>query len=311
MIEATDAAIGEMMRRILHHPDFQALEAAWRGLGFLVSRLETDEKVELHILDASKEELMTDLSASDDLRSTGLHRWLVEQTVETPGGEPWALVVGVYTFGLSSEDAPALGRIAKIAVQAGAPFLAEASPHLVGCESLAETPDPESWNRSLEKEAAAAWEALRKLPEASYIGLVLPRMLLRLPYGSDTEPAETFEFEEMPEAAKHDAYLWASPVFACAYVLGETISLHGWDFSGVTMPDIEGLPIHVYRERDESHAKPCAEVTLTEEAVRIILERGVMPLVSFKNQDKVRLARLQSLRDPAAFLAGRWSTPEG
>ncbi len=306
MIAAVDKAISELMRMILHHPDFQALEAAWRGIHFLVSRIDTGADLKLYLFDISKAELAADLMATEDLRSTGIYKLLGEQTVETPGAEPWAVLSGNYTFDHSRDDVELLGRIAKIARAAGAPFIAAASDRLLGCESLAQTPDPKSWKRMTDTEASRAWEALRKLPEASCLGLAMPRFLLRLPYGTETVPIENFDFEEMEAKSLHDHYLWGNPCFACVFLLAQAFSESGWDLRPGIIQDIEDLPLHVYEEQGESLTKPCAEGLLTEHAAEAILEKGLMPLLSFKNRDMIRLARFQSLADPPDDLSGRW-----
>ena len=143
--DTINAAAAGMMRIMLQHPDFQALEAAWRGLDFLVSRLETDAQLKLYVFDLSKSELAADLNDTNDLRSTGIYKLLVEQTIGTAGGEPWAVIGGNYTFDQTRQDAELLGRIAKIAAAAGAPYIAAADSNLLGCESLAQTPDPDDW----------------------------------------------------------------------------------------------------------------------------------------------------------------------
>jgi type VI secretion system protein ImpC len=306
LVAAVDAAIAKLMRTILHHPDFQAIEAAWRGLYFLVSRLETGAELKLYLLDISKAELSADLGATENLRSTATYRLLVEQSVETPGAEPWAVLVGNYIFDETREHVKLLGRMAKIASHAGAPFISAANAHLLGCDSLAETPDPDNWQRPTDTEESQAWEALRKLPEASYLGLALPGFLLRLPYGAETDPIEQFDFEEMTDVPHHDHYLWGNPSFACVCLLAQAFTHYGWNLRPGVIHDIEGLPLHLYKEEGESKVKACAEVVLTERAAEIIMENGLMPLLSFRNQDTIRLARFQSLADPLTPLAGRW-----
>jgi type VI secretion system protein ImpC len=307
MLDAVDAATSELMQRILRHTDFQAIESAWRAVYFLVSRLETDEQLKLYLLDISKAEMAADLGATDNLRSTGIYKLLAEQTVETFGGEPWAVLAGNYTFDNSHEDAELLGRIAQIAKAAGAPFITAANDRVLGCESLAKTPNPDDWQRPTDTKDSQAWETLRKLPDATYLGLALPRFLLRLPYGADTDSAEQFEFEEMPDVPNHDDYLWGNPCFACVYLLGQAFTHHGWNLRPGVIQDIEGLPLYIYKEKGESRVKPCAEVVFTERAAEIILDKGLMPLLCFRNQDIIRLARFQSIADPLTSLAGRWS----
>ena len=304
MVAKVDEATSAAMRDLLHHPKFQALEAAWRGLFFLVRRLDTDVALKLYILDVSKTELAVGLATSE-LRSTELYRVLVRDTVETPGAEPWAVVAGNYTFDDSVPDVVLLGAIGGLARAAGAPFLAAASPSVMGAE-LGRSPEPETW-KPVSEERKQAWGILRNFTEARYIGLAMPRFVLRLPYGRATDPTEAFPFEEFPGQPNHEDYLWANPAFACVCLLGQAFSKRGWELRPGEFQDIDGLPAHIYREDGDSKMKPCAEALLTENAALDILDRGVMPLVSLKNRDTVRLLRLQSLADPPAALAGRWS----
>jgi type VI secretion system protein ImpC len=306
LVAAVDVSISTLMKTILHDPDFQALEAAWRALRFLLYRAETGEKLKIYVLDLSKDELTEDLHTSDNLQASKIYRLLVDQAREIPGGEPWGLLAGNYTFDKTRRDIECLGRMARIAGIAGAPFVSAAHVHFLGCESLAETPDPDAWIRPTDKEDNAAWEALRRLAEAPYLGLALPRFLLRLPYGAETEPVDSFDFEEMGGTSAHEKYLWGNPVCACVLLLAQAFSHNGWGLRPGMIQEIEGLPLHVYKEDTETKTKPCAEVVLTEKAVEEILSFGLMPLLSFKDRDRIRLARFQSVSDPARNLAGQW-----
>lgn len=307
MVAATEAAMAELMRVIMHHADFQALEANWRGLNFLTTRIETNEDLQLHLLDISKADLKADLAASEDLTSTRLYQLLIKD-VEEDGVEPWGAIAGIYTFNDSVEDVELLGRLAKLAAQARAPFVSAASPLLLGCRDLSATPDPRNWRKQLNSEVAAAWEALRGLSETIYVGLALPRFLLRLPYGAKTEPIDRFDFEEMAEPIEHEHYLWGNPAFVCACLLAQAFTEDGWDFQPGSVQDIEDLPLHVFKRQGESVTLPCAEVLLTLGAAEAILDAGLMPLLSFKNQDVIRLARFQSISNATEPLHGGWKT---
>ena len=304
-----DAAMSQIMRTVLHYPALQGLEASWRGLSFVVDRLETDSQLQLYLLDLSKSELAADLLNRDDLQDTELYRLLVHEAVRTPGAHPWAVVGGVYTFDHTTEDVEMLERIARVCKEAGAPFLAAASPGIVGCPSFGTTPDPDDWETSGTGEASQeCWDRLRHMQEASYVGLALPRFLLRLPYGQETEPISAFTFEEMVGVPNHEDYCWGNPMFACLVLLGQAFSESGWEMRPGIFQEIDGLPLHVYQDDSgESVTKPCAEALFTEETVETLLERGLMPLISFKNQDQIRLARFQSLASPLQPLTGRWS----
>jgi type VI secretion system protein ImpC len=302
-----DLATSAQMGALLHLPAFQALESAWRAVFFLIRNLETNSRLKLLLIDVSKEELSRDLTSSEDLSSTGTYRLLVEKSVGTPGAEPWAVLAGNYTFDSSREDADLLARLAKMARAAGAPFLAGASPSLLGCDSIADLPDRRKWTKRPGPEAVAAWTALRGLPEARYLGLALPRFLIRLPYGKETESTELFNFEEIPDPAAHDDYLWANPAFAVTLLLAQTFTERGWKLCPGTLAEIAGLPIHIYTAEGEPRSKPCAEVQMTQTAAEEMMEKGFMPLVSLKDQPVIRLVRVQSLADPPSALAGRWS----
>ncbi len=303
MLAQVDRAIGGAMRAILHHADFQALEAAWRALFFLLRELETGAELKLSLLDISRAELEADLVSARDLRASGLYRILVEQTVGTPGAHPWAVVAGDFVFDDSVRDAELLGRLALIASQAGAPILAAAHPRLLGCDSLADAPHPRQWRA----DGAEAFEIVRELPEAAYVGLAVPRLLLRLPFGPKTEPTELFEFDEMPGGSRHDDYLWGNSAFACLLLMGQAFAEYGWEMRPGIFQELRGLPSHIYTEDGEAKQKACAEAYLTLEAAEQILERGLIPVVSFQDRNAVRVVRFQSIARPAAPLAGRWS----
>lgn len=291
LIADVDAATTEIMRAILHHPNFQSLEAAWRALHFLTSRLETGVELKIYLLDLSREELIADLMTTDNLRTTELYQLLIERP---RGGEPWSVIAGDYTFDLTKEtEAELLTRLGIIARQAGTPFLSAAHNNVLRAEDNEHT-----------EEVTEVWEALRGSIVAPYIGLALPRFLLRLPYGKETDEIEEFDFAEVD--GDHESYLWGNPGFVCAYLLGQSFNLNGWKMRPGDALDVEDLPLHFINDDDEMRAKPCAEVLLTESKATKIMERGLMPLISYLNGDRIRLAGFQSIADPPAALTGPW-----
>ncbi len=287
LIAQLDSVIADQMRAVLHHPDFQQLEAAWRALFFLIRRLETGSELKIYLLDISKAELALMLEqAREDLRRSDLYKLLVTDAVNTPGAEPWAALAANYYCDGSQADLQFLARLGAIAQKAGAPVLAGAGDELLAAID-------------------GGWSMLRKLPVSNWIGLALPRFLLRLPYGSQTTPIERFAFEEMP-VHEHAASLWGNAAFACLCLLGQSFSRFGWDMRAGASREIDGLPLHVYKEEGESRIQPCAEVLMTEQQAEAMLDHGIMPLASLKDKDAVLLIRMQSIGDPPAALSGRW-----
>lgn len=291
-----EEAIGASMRSILHHPEFQALEAAWRSVFLLVKRLPTDENLKLFVLDASLAEWQADVASEDLMGSV-----FVREVIQKAETKPWAAFVSLETFGRSVADLETLASMNLLAAHAQTPVLAAASPQLFGCPSLASDPDPRDWQP--DSSIAGAYQMIRVLPHARFLGLVVPRFLLRLPYGKDATRTEAFSFEENP---RHDDYLWGSGAVAAALLLAEGFVASGWGLNPDDVRQISGLPVHVYDDDGERTMKPCAEVHLRESALEAITEQGLMVLASVADRDAIRLVRFQSAAEGMQSLVGRW-----
>ncbi len=294
--ESFESRTSEALRDVLHRPEFQKLEAAWRALSLVTSRLETDEVLQVFLLDVTKAELIADIGSTDDLASTELFRIIA--------GEPdrWALVAADSAFTGALEDLEMLRRLGLVCGTAGAPLLAEAEQSMLGCESVAITPNPREWKNDISHNAA--WKQLRGSAVARWIGLSTPRFLARLPYGEQGTTTDSFPFEEMPR--EHSDYLWASPIYLCAMLVGQAFTVDEWDLRPGLFQNVSSLPLYIQQGDQGTEALPVAEALLTEFAGDRILDLGIMPLMSFKDQDTVRLMRFQSIADPLAPLAGRW-----
>jgi type VI secretion system protein ImpC len=303
MMLAVDEATSGLMRKILHHKRFQELEAAWRGLYFLVRRTETSSNLSIYILDVSKDELAADLKSAASLEDTVLYRHLVKDAYE---GDPWAVFAGNYGFVPEVDDIATLMRISKVASIGKVPFISHMRPDVVGVHSLFENSNVRDWDLSTESNAGKLWAALRDQTDSAYLGMTIPRFLARLPYGADTEPLETFNFEEFSDSPAHDEYCWANSAFVATQLLGQSFSTYEWEMGRALKQDVEDLPVHIYKDGTETVYKPCGEVLLTEEACNKLMSHGLMPLVSFKNTDRVKLAMFQSIADTK--LKGRWAS---
>jgi len=294
---AVEVELAAQLRAILHHPHFQAVEASWRSLDLLVRAHGGEENIQLFVFDVSKEELTAEIRARENLEESGLHKAL--------GGLGWAVLIGAFTFDTVRDDIEAMGRLAKIAALHGAAFVAGASPHFIGCDSFALHPDPSDWNRAMPGETAEAWMELRALGEARHLGLVLPRVLLRQPYGKGSDPIDTFGFEEIIHEAAHESFLWGSGAFVAGYLLADLFRSDGWEMNVGGPGELDDLPVFKFVEESEIKVKPCAEVWLSERTGERILEQGLMPLLSIKGRGGVRLAGLQSVAHPAGALSIR------
>lgn len=302
LVTAIDQALAALMRRVLHAAPFQALEAAWLAADRLVRGLELGEGLQLFVLDVGRDELLQDLAAHrSDLAASALHSLLGGG----PGADPqrYGLIALDQAFGPAADEVQALAALGALAARAGAPLLAGATPALAGAASRAELAEPRRW-LAADNDALAYWEALRSAPMAPWLGLVLPRLLMRLPYGAATDPISSFAFEEMPAARPHDCYLWGGGAPALALLAGRAFQQDGWTMDLGSALDLDDLPSHVYSEDGERHQQPCAELLLSEETGQALLERGLMPLLSWRLRNAARLLRWQSVARPAQPLQG-------
>lgn len=307
MLSVLDNVTEKHMQDILHHEGFRQIESAWLSLNFLVRRLETGSKLKLFIMDISKQELQNELANSDNNQTILFKRFCDP----AEGDRPWSLIVGNYIFNDSIEDVKTLEAMGEIAQAANAPFISDVSPHFSGCDAFVHTPDYEDWNYSISDDVSEAWNNLRSSTVSNYIGLSLPRFLLRLPYGEKAKQVEVFNFEEMPVTGtpenNHENYLWGHAAILKTELLARSFLKNGWAMRPGEVYQIENLPLHYYAEDGETVNKPVAEIYLTEKAGEKLTSQGLMPLWSVKNMDAIRSTDFRSINLDTNNLKGRWA----
>jgi len=287
-VSAVDAAIAEQMRTLLHDPAFQALEAAWRGVRWLVSSLELDENLQLHLFDVSRDELLADIvAAKGQLAETGLYRALVAPWRNVPGGQRWSALIGLSRFGASDADIGLLAALGLIASQAGVPFIGDADPVL----------------SSGDEARLTGWETLRRSEAAPWIALAAPRVLLRLPYGKRSDPIESFAFEEIVGPPENRELLWGHGSLAVALLIGRGFTAEGWNADRSNGGEIDDLPAWTFERDGEPQMQPGAERFLTENEMRALLTAGLTPIVSRRDRNAAVVVRVQSISDPPGALA--------
>lgn len=303
-VGSVDAASADLMRNILHHRRFLRLEASWRGLYGLATELELDESLQLYACDIRREELLAALpDPGQPLQSSPLFGLLVDRQQQGADAAPWTVIVGDYDFGPEPEDIALLTALGAAAAANGGVFLGGARPGILGCQSIAELSDSRYWSTA--DDGHRLWDTLRASPIADRVGLAIPRVLGRLPYGEQTDPVDAFPFEELVNRV-HEDYLWINPAYACARVLAENFTQDGWNMDPGDHLGLGTLPAHHYEDEGEVRLQPCAELLLSESTMVAMLERGLIPVISYRNQNTAMLARLQSIASPPAPLAGPW-----
>jgi type VI secretion system protein ImpC len=287
-LHVVDAAIAEEMRALLHAPAFQAIEAAWRGVQWLISSLELDEHLQLHLMDVTREELLADIVASaGKLANTALHRAVVDRLHSGVDGERWSALVGLLRFGPSAADIALLAALGFTASRAGGPWLADADP------ALADSPARES----------VEWLALRRSDVARGIALAAPRVLLRMPYGPQSDPVETFAFSELAGPPESEKFLWGHASLAMALLIGRAFTARGWEMEPGDERDIGDLPAYTFAHDGERQMQPCAERLLTDRDIDTFVTAGLVPIAGRRDRNSVVAVRFQSVSDPPAPLA--------
>jgi type VI secretion system protein ImpC len=290
LIAAVDGMTSELMRAVLHDPGFQQVEAAWRGLDRLIRTLELDEMLQVFVLDISRAELTEDFSAASGLAETALYGIVVDRV----GDKPWSLLVDCNAYGRAQEDAALLARLGTLAQEVDAAVVAgmDWATFSAGFAS---------------REDERAWTALRNSTAATSVGIALPSILLRLPYGKGTDPTDRFVFTEQTSPPSPGRYLWGSSAFAVAQLLGQSFaSAGGWDFAPGDESAIDDLPTHITKQDGESVQTPCAQTWLPESKIDALIKEGLIPLISAQGRGEVRVPRFQSIASPPAALVGRW-----
>ncbi|MET3109125.1 type VI secretion system protein ImpC [Oxalobacteraceae bacterium GrIS 2.11] len=308
IISELDQKLSRQINLIMHHPDFQQLESAWRGLDHLVSNTETDEMLKIRFMDISKTELRQTMRRYKGVAwdQSPLFKRLYEEEYGQLGGEPYGCLVADYYFDHNPPDVELLGAMAKVAAAAHAPFIAGAAPSTLQMDSWQELANPRDLAKITGNLEHAAWNSLRDTEDARYVGLAMPRFLGRLPYGVKTNPVDEFDFEEETEGADHRNYVWNNAAYAMAVSINRSFKLYGWCTmirgveSGGT---VENLPCHTFPTDDGGFDMKCpTEIAISDRREAELARAGFIPLVHRKGTDHATFIGAQSLQKPQEYM---------
>ncbi|MGQ0565420.1 MAG: type VI secretion system contractile sheath large subunit [Gemmobacter sp.] len=307
IIAEIDKKLTEQVNLILHHPDFQALEAAWRGLHYLVNNTETDEMLKIRVMNISKKDAHKTLRKFKGTAwdQSPLFKKVYEEEFGQFGGEPYGAIVADYHFDHSPPDIELLGELSKISAAAHAPLITGAKPTLFQMDSWSELANPRDLTKIFQTPEYAAWRSLRESEDSRYVGMCMPRFLGRLPYGSKTDPVEEFDFEEDTEGASSDKYGWVNAAFAMAVNINRSFKEYGWcsRIRGVESGGaVENLPSHTFPTDDGGVDMKCpTEIAISDRRESELAKNGMMPLIHRKNSDIAAFIGAQSLHKPAEY----------
>jgi type VI secretion system protein ImpC len=297
-IAEIDALISRQLNAILHQPEFQQLEGTWRGLHYLVDRSETGKDLKIKVLNAPKKDLLRDMERAPEFDQSALFKKVYEEEFGTFGGAPFGALVGDYHFGRSPQDLALLEKLSNVAAAAHAPLLTGASPHLFNWDSFTEMAGPRDLAKIFETAEYTKWRSFRESEDARYVGLCLPHILLRLPYGRDTVPVEGFAFEESVDGTDHAKYLWGNAAWALGARLTDAYAKDHWcaAIRGVEGGGlVAGLPAHTFTTDQGDVALKCpTEIAVTDRREKELADLGFISLVHCKNTDYAAFFSAQS-----------------
>jgi type VI secretion system protein ImpC len=304
-IAQIDHLISIQLNEIMHHAAFQKLEGSWRGLRFLLDHSETSDRLKIKVLNVSKKELLRDLQRAVEFDQSAMFKKVYEEEFGIFGGAPFSSLIGDYEFGKHPEDMELLEKISNVAAAAHAPFLSAASPDMFNLPSLSDLGAPRDLSKIFDTTEYAKWKSFRASDDSRYVGLCLPHVLMRLPYGRDTKPVEGFNYEEGVDGTDHNKYLWGNAAYALGSRLTDAFAQYGWcaAIRGVEGGGlVEGLPAHTFRTDEGDVALKCpVEIAITDRREKELADQGFVPLVHCKGTDFAAFFSVQSSQKPKVF----------
>jgi len=303
LIAEIDAKLSRQIDEILHHPTFQKLESAWRGLKFVVDRTDFRENVKLELYNCSKEDLLADFEDAPEVPKSGLYKVVYSAEFGQFGGRPYGAIIANYEFGPGPQDIMLLQKCAAVATMSHAPFMAAAGPQFFGLKDYLNLPNLKDLKALFEGPQYTKYNAFRETEDSRYVGLLMPRFLLRLPYGANTVPVKEFNYEENV-IGQHEAYSWGNAVYAMATRLADSFAKYRW-CPNIIGPQaggsVENLPLHQYEAMGEIQTKIPTEIMLTERREYELSEEGFIGLTYRKDSDNACFFSANSVQKPKYF----------
>jgi len=309
---ALDKALSKQLAAVMHHPDLQKLEGTWRGLNHLVMNSETSSNLKLKVLNVSKRDLFKDVTRAVEFDQSQAFKKLYENEFGSPGGEPYAALIGDYEFTNHPDDVELLSKMSNVAAAAFCPFISAAAPGMLGFGEWNELSKPRDLEKIFESVEYAKWRGFRDSDDSRFVTLVMPRVLARLPYGAASKPIDEFNYEECEldefgrhKPVPHDNYTWMNASYVMGTKLTDAFAKYGF-CTAIRGAEgggkVEGLPAHVFVSDDGDPDLKCpTEVGITDRREAELSKMGFLPLCHYKNTDYAVFFGAQTAQKPKKF----------
>lgn len=265
-------SIPELLRSVLHHPEFQRLESHWRGLDWLLRNLELDDLDDIYALNLRSDDWDIYSQQDLDIVQTDLYKTLQARFGDRSSSEQKFILICDKQISPSSKDLQLLDKLGQIAASLDAQLIAGAEDEFI--------PSDQSKPDDLDQ-----WIAFQNGQFANRVSLVLPRLLLRLPYGAQYDPTDDFSFEELAQEWSSAELLWGSPSYALAVVLAAYNRLSNPQEAS----SLSDCPAFAYSLDGETHLQPCTEHLFREKQLERILQLGLIPIIGSRRSNLIKL----------------------
>ncbi|MGD9971518.1 MAG: type VI secretion system contractile sheath large subunit [Desulfatirhabdiaceae bacterium] len=308
MISEIDQKISAQVNSVMHNDQFQKLESAWRSLKFLVDRTDFRQNIKVEFINVSKEDLLSDFEDAPEVVKAGLYKQVYTAEYGQFGGKPIGAMVANYEFGPGPQDVQLLQYVSSVSAMAHAPFIAAAGKEFFGIDTWEQLPNLKDLHSIFEMPQYTKWRSFRESEDARYLGLTLPKFLLRLPYGPNTVPAKTFNFTE--RAQDNDDFCWGNTAFAFASRLTDSFAKYRW-CANIIGPqgggEVDNLPLYQFEAMGQTQTKIPTQVLISERREYELAEEGFIALTMRKGSDNAAFFSANSGQKPKVFP----NTPEG
>jgi type VI secretion system protein ImpC len=300
VLERINSIIALQLNEVFHRPEFREIEGTWQAISDLVTRTNFNANIGISLLDATKEELGEDLSLNAaDIAGSDVYRKIYISEYDQLGGEPYGAIIGLYEFENTYKDRTFLRAMATVCKHSHVPFVGSVSPSLFDLKDMSHLMEVRDVSAKLDE----AWLALREQEEFAYIGLTLPRYIVRRPHRAQDNPGGVVRFAETPPSADHEAqrHVWASSAMLFARNLVRSFETSGWCqyIRGVKGGGlIENLP-RLPLEGNDSELRPPLEVVIPDYAELALAEAGFIPLVHKKGSTDAVFFSCQAIKKPS------------
>lgn len=316
-ITEIDELIEDQLNAILHHPRFQGLEASWRGLEKLVdeSIRQGTENIVIRALHLPWNELAKDLEKATEFDQSKFFKKIYEEEFGTPGGQPYGMLIGDYEIhprpveGRKFDDIETLKKIAGVAAAAFCPFITSAAPSMFGLDDFSGLQHVEDLERGFEGLDFLQWRNFREMDDARFVGITVPRVLMRRPWAFDEERVDGFQFSEDTAARNQSKYLWGNAAYAYGEVVIRAFAQSGWlaELRGVKRDTdwgglVTNLPVHSFgTDREGVALRSSTEIALTDLQESSLSELGFLPICHCWDTEYSAFYSSASAQKPRAY----------